>query len=44
MASDKENMRLAIAEALQAYEEGEVPIGAVLVENESGILVCKNHN
>ena len=44
MSSDKENMRLAILEAVQAYEEGEVPIGAVLVENESGILVCKNHN
>lgn len=44
MSSDKRFMQLAIAEALQAYEEGEVPIGAVLVENESGILVCKNHN
>ena len=44
MSSDKENMRLALNEALQAYKEGEVPIGAVLVENESGILVCKNHN
>ena len=44
MSSDKENMRLALKEALQAYEEGEVPIGAVLVDNESGILVCKNHN
>ena len=44
MLSDKENMRLALAEALQAYNEGEVPIGAVLVDNESGILVCKNHN
>ena len=44
MTSDKENMRLALKEALQAYEEGEVPIGAVLVDNESGILVCKNHN
>ena len=44
MSSDKENMRLALNEALQAYEEGEVPIGAVLVDNESGILVCKNHN
>ena len=41
---DNANMRLALAEALQAYNEGEVPIGAVLVENESGILVCKNHN
>jgi len=44
MSNDKENMRLAIIEALQAYEEGEVPIGAVLVDNESGILICKNHN
>lgn len=42
--NDKENMRLALNEALQAYEEGEVPIGAVLVDNESGILVCSNHN
>ena len=41
---DNANMRLALTEALQAYNEGEVPIGAVLVENESGILVCKNHN
>ncbi len=43
MSEDEKNMRLALKEALQAYEEGEVPIGAVLVENESGILVC-NHN
>lgn len=42
--NDKENMRLALKEALQAYKEGEVPIGAVLVDNESGILVCGNHN
>lgn len=42
--NDKYNMQLAIAEALQAYNEGEVPIGAVLVNNESGILVCGNHN
>ena len=44
MSSDKENMRIALAEALKAYIEKEVPIGAVLVDNESGILVCKNHN
>lgn len=43
MSEDEKNMRLALKEALQAYEEGEVPIGAVLVENESGILVF-NHN
>ena len=44
MGSDKQNMRLAIFEAIKAYEEGEVPIGAVLMDNESGILICKNHN
>ena len=43
MSSDKENMQLAIAEALQAYKEGEVPIGAVLVDKD-GILICGNHN
>jgi len=41
--SDKENMRLAISEAWKAYEEGEVPIGAVLMDKD-GILICKNHN
>ena len=43
MTSDKENMRLAIFEALKAYNEGEVPIGAVLVD-EDGILICAEHN
>lgn len=43
MSSDKENMRLAILEALKAYEEGEVPVGAVLVD-EGGILICSEHN
>ena len=44
MGSDKDNMRQAIFEALKAYEEGEVPIGAVLVDNEDGILICGEHN
>ena len=43
MSSDKENMRLAILEAIKAYEEKEVPIGAVLID-ESGILICGEHN
>lgn len=43
MNIDEKNMSLAIAEAMQAYKEGEVPIGAVLTD-ESGILICKNHN
>ena len=36
-------MRLAISEALKAYQEGEVPIGAVLID-EDGILISANHN
>ena len=41
--NDKEFMRLAISEAMKAYEEGEVPIGAVLID-EDGFLVCAEHN
>ncbi|MBQ7476727.1 MAG: nucleoside deaminase [Selenomonadaceae bacterium] len=36
-------MRLAISEASQAYNEGEVPIGAVLID-EDGILIFAEHN
>ena len=36
-------MQLAISEAKKAYEEGEVPIGAVLTD-EDGVLVCAEHN
>lgn len=43
MSSDKKFMQLALEEARLAYIEGEVPIGAVLVD-EGGILICKNHN
>jgi tRNA(adenine34) deaminase len=35
-------MELAIAEALQASREGEVPVGAVLVS--AGEVIAKNHN
>ncbi len=41
--NDEMFMNLAILEALKAYDEGEVPIGAVLID-ESGILVCAEHN
>ncbi len=43
MNSDKIFMKLALEEALRAYKENEVPIGAVLID-ESGILVCGEHN
>ena len=41
--NDEKFMRLAISEALKAYQEGEVPIGAVLID-EDGILISANHN
>ena len=40
---DKIFMRLALDEARQAFNENEVPIGAVLID-ESGILICGEHN
>lgn len=43
MNFDRKYMRLAVEEAFKAYSEGEVPIGAVLIDG-SGILICKNHN
>ena len=36
-------MQLALSEARKAYEEGEVPIGAVLID-ENGNLICAEHN
>ena len=41
--TDKNFMRLALDEARIAYDEGEVPIGAVLV-SEDGILISRAHN
>ncbi len=43
MQSDETQMKIAFDEALKAYDEGEVPVGAVLTD-ENGILICKNHN
>jgi tRNA(adenine34) deaminase len=40
--TDHDMMELAIAEALQALHEGEVPVGAVLVS--AGEVIAKNHN
>ena len=41
--SDEKFMQLALSEAKKAYVEGEVPIGAVLID-ESGILIFAEHN
>lgn len=41
--TDKNFMTLALEEALRAYHEDEVPIGAVLTD-EDGILIARDHN
>ncbi|MBQ7515615.1 MAG: tRNA adenosine(34) deaminase TadA [Schwartzia sp.] len=43
MRSDPEYMQLALTEARKAMEQGEVPIGAVLVDDEGGVVV-RAHN
>ena len=40
---DKIFMRLALDEAKRAFNENEVPIGAVIID-DSGILICGEHN
>lgn len=42
MNNDEKWMRLALEQAQLAYEQDEVPIGAVLVENET--LLAASHN
>lgn len=37
-------MRLSLEEALCAAQEGEVPVGAVLVHSQSGEVLAKAHN
>lgn len=41
--TDKIYMALALKEALRAYHENEIPIGAVLID-EDGILIARDHN
>lgn len=40
---DVKNMKLALQQATEAYREGEVPIGAVIV-GPNGEIVAKSHN
>ena len=42
MSDDEQWMSLAIKQAIKAEEEGEVPVGAILVKN--GLLIAKAHN
>lgn len=42
IGTDEFYMKMALSEAQQAYEEGEIPIGAVIVVN--GKIIAKAHN
>jgi len=42
MQTDEHFMQLAIKEAMKAYEQDEVPVGAVLVMN--GQVIARAHN
>ena len=42
MSDDEKWMSLALKQAVKAEEEGEVPVGAVLVKD--GLLIAKGHN
>ncbi len=42
MNDDEKYMRLALAEAMDAYDEGEIPIGAVITVN--GRVIARAHN
>lgn len=41
--TDKRMMQMALAEARQAYDEGEIPVGAVIV-SKSGRIIGRGHN
>ncbi|MBQ0016277.1 MAG: nucleoside deaminase [Bacteroidales bacterium] len=42
MFSDEYYMRIALCEAQDAYNEGEIPVGAVIVSHDS--ILAKTHN
>lgn len=42
-SDDQRYMRLALAEARQAYESGEIPVGAIIV-SASGRIIGRGHN
>jgi cytosine deaminase len=42
--TDEDLMRIAVLLARKSYDEGGCPIGAVIVDNETGKIVGKGHN
>ena len=41
---DERMMRIALLEAHRAAEDGDVPVGAVLIQNATGAILAKGHN
>ena len=41
---DNKYMRIALEEASLAAEAGDVPVGAVLIENATGAVLARGHN
>ena len=44
MEKDLKYLKIAYQEALKAYEKGEVPVGAVLVDNLTHKMLAKSYN
>lgn len=42
--TDVDYMKLALEEANIAFQNGDVPVGAVLVSNETGEILARGHN
>lgn len=41
---DNQYMSLALSEAKKAYDKGEIPVGCVIVQQPSGIIIARSHN
>ena len=44
MLDHEKYMRMALKEAVKAYQQGEIPIGAVLVNDEDGQVIATGFN
>lgn len=44
MLDHEKYMRMALKEAVKAYQQGEIPIGAVLVNDEDGQVIANGFN
>lgn len=44
MKTDKEYMEIALQQGRVALKKGEIPIGAIIIDNESGKVISKAYN